>query len=246
MEATFAEWRRGGSPTRGGLVLAWQDLQAGSGWGVIEHTGEPKAAWYGLKRAWRPMQLAMTDEGVNGLDLHLINEGPAPVSARVELACLREGQVPILSASREVTLAPRSVALIDGFDLVGSFFDLTYAYHFGPPEHDAVTARLIGSDDALLAEAVYFPQGRGATRPAPNVTARAERDGESWVLVLATDWLAQSVHIADPGFRPDDDWFHLTPRRERRVRLHRRPATPAEAIPSGEARGLGGRWRAAY
>lgn len=246
MEATFAEWRRGRSPTCGGLVLAWQDLAPGSGWGVIDHAGEPKAAFYALKRAFRPVQLTLTDEGVNGLAIHLINDTAAPRAAHVELTCLRDGQVPILTATREVTLPPRSAEALSAFDLLGAFFDLTYAYRFGAPEHDAVVARLIGADGRLLAETVHFPEGRGRLRPAPNVEVRTERDDDGWSLVVSTDRLAQSIHIADGAFRAEDDGFHLTPGRERRIRMIRRAGAPHDAAPRGEITGPGGLLRTAY
>ena len=44
MLRTFAEWRRPGSTCRGGLVWFARDLQPGAGWGIIDSTGQPKAA----------------------------------------------------------------------------------------------------------------------------------------------------------------------------------------------------------
>jgi beta-mannosidase len=246
MEATFAEWRRGRSPTQGGLVLAWQDLRPGAGWGVIDSSGEPKPAFYALRRAFRPVQLTLTDEGVNGLAIHLVNDGAAAVPATAELTCLRDGQIPILSASRAVRLEPRSAGEISAFDLIGGFFDLTYAYRFGQPEHDAVVVRLVGEAGELLAEAVHFPQGRGQARPAPVIQTQLEQDACGWTLVLVADRLAESVHIEDAAFRAEDDWFHLTPGREIRIALRPRPTAHAGARPGGEVRGPGGVWRTAY
>ncbi len=246
MEATFAEWRRARSPTRGGLVLALQDLGPGAGWGVIDSAGEPKPPFYALRRAFRPVQVSVTDEGVNGLAIHLVNDGAEAVAATVELTCLREGQRAILTASRAVELQPRSAAELSAFDLLGRFRDFNNAYRFGPPDHDTVVVRLIGPDDHCLAETVFFPQGRGLARPAPDLQARVEQDGDGWLLALATDRLAESVHIADPAFRAEDDWFHLTPGREVRVRLRRRRSAPEGATPRGEVRGPGGAWRVSY
>jgi beta-mannosidase len=93
MEATSAEWRRAGSPTRGGLVWFFKDLWPSSGWGVLDWRGEPKSAFYALKRAFRPVQLVLSDEGVNGLLLHLVNETATPIAAVVTLECLRDGRI---------------------------------------------------------------------------------------------------------------------------------------------------------
>ena len=70
---------------------------------VIDSTGEPKAAWYGLKRAWRPVNLTLTDEGVNGLALHIVNERPHGLEASVEVTSLRAGKQPVVSGRRDLT-----------------------------------------------------------------------------------------------------------------------------------------------
>ncbi len=54
MLRTFAEWRRPGSSCRGGLVWFARDLRPGAGWGVVDSTGRPKAAYWYLKRALCP------------------------------------------------------------------------------------------------------------------------------------------------------------------------------------------------
>ena len=74
MEATYAEWRRAASNCAGALVFTYQDLLPGAGWGVVDPDGEPKPVFYALKRAFRPVQVMLTDEGTNGLAVHAINE----------------------------------------------------------------------------------------------------------------------------------------------------------------------------
>ena len=56
MEATFAEWRRAGSVTRGALVWLLKDLGPGFGWGVLDWQGAPKPPWFALARAFRDAQ----------------------------------------------------------------------------------------------------------------------------------------------------------------------------------------------
>lgn len=245
MEASFAEWRRPASPTRGALVWLLQDLRPGAGWGVVASDGEPKSAWHGLQRAFRPVQLTITDEGVNGLALHLINERPEAVSAIVELTCWREGHVAVVKASREVALDARSARTVSAFELIGRFFDITYAYRFGPPGHDVTSAVLRdAASGAVLAEAFHFPLGRGHERHELGLSAALEANGESWSVRIAAERFAQSVEIVDAGWRPAQNWFHLSPGEERLVALNPRRSGPSR--PSGFVRAVNGRREAGY
>lgn len=240
MEATFAEWRRPASPTRGALVWFLQDLAPGAGWGVIASDGEPKSGWYALKRAFRPVQLAMTDEGVNGLALHLLNERVEPLAATVSFTAWRDGMTPVVTASRDLTLAPRSGLTVPAFEMLDAFFDLTYAYRFGPPGHSVTSARLTDAvTGETLAEAFHFPQGRGNSRETLGLSAtHVEQDGD-WFLDIATARFAQSVHLVDENWRTSDNWFHLAPGTAKRVKLIAREGREKHA-PTGEIRAVNG------
>ncbi|MEA2757753.1 MAG: beta-mannosidase, partial [Methylobacteriaceae bacterium] len=229
MEATFAEWRRAGSPTRGGLVWFFKDLWPSSGWGVLDWRGEPKSAWYALRRAFRPAQLVLIDEGVNGLMLHLINDTAETIEAVVTLECLKDGTTSVMRGQRDVTLAPRSTIAIPDVDLFGAFFDMTYAYRFGPPSHDVTIATLAAPAGELITEAFHFPLGRAALPATGALAVALEQDDETWQLRLRAFSFAQSVRIEDAGFRPEDDWFHLAPGREKIVRFTARAHAKAAA-----------------
>ncbi|MGP4805762.1 glycosyl hydrolase 2 galactose-binding domain-containing protein [Agrobacterium cavarae] len=240
MEATYGEWRRNGSSCQGAMVLTLQDLVPGAGWGVIDSTGEPKSAWYGLKRAFRPVQLILTDEGTNGLAVHLVNETAESRKLTVELACLRDGLQPVVRGQKQLDLAPRSKTSLAATDCFGAFFDTTYAYRFGPPAHDVTVARLKNAvTGELIAEAFHFPRGRSAALHAANLTAATEQKNGQWFLTLTTDRLAQSVSTSADGFRPADDWFHLAPGEAKTIALIAEENAPAE--PHGEIRSLGSR-----
>jgi beta-mannosidase len=245
MEHVFAQWRRPGSPTRGGLVWFLRDLAPGAGWGVLDFKGLPKAAWYGLKRAFRPVQALLIDEGLNGLDAHLINETAAAIEARLTLHCLRDGAATAVYAERNVTLPPRSSLTLRATDLWGAFFDTTYAYRFGPPAHDVSIATLTSTDGAQLAQAVHFPLGRGAQKRETGLYAETKRVKGNWVLDISCEALAQSVCIADAAYEPEDNWFHLAPGKTRRIALTLLDKDSA-ALPDGHVRALNATARAHY
>ena len=237
LEETYAEFRRPGSPTSGALVWLLQDLMPGAGWGVIASDGEPKSAWHALKRAFRPVQLSITDEGVNGIALHVINERPEPLEAEVSLTCWRDGAAPVVTASRAIVVASREAKTLSAFELIGRFFDISYAYKFGPPSHDVTSAALTcAKTGAVLAEAFHFPLGRALPRLPLGLTARIEGEADAPVLALKTERFAQSVHIADEAWRPAENWLHLVPGREKRIAMMAR--TNGAGAPSGAVRAL--------
>jgi len=160
MEATIAEWRTGAS-CWGALVWMLKDFVPGAGWGVIDANGRPKLAWHALRCAFRPVQVALTDEGLNGLGIHLINETAETVHAKLALRCFGDGDTVTLRRERDVELPPRSNQTLTSAELIGSFFDITWAYRFGPPP---LTSTEVTLDDATtgarLADARHFLPGR--------------------------------------------------------------------------------------
>jgi beta-mannosidase len=239
MAEVFGEWRRARSTCAGGLLWMFQDLWPGAGWGVVDSLGAPKAAWHALRRACRPVQIALTDEGVNGLALHLVNETERNLEPTLSLVCLRDGAVPIVRIERPVRLPPRSAQELAVASLSDSFFDTTYAYRFGPPAHDVTIAALSDGTGARLAEAFHFPQGRGAARVELGLTAALEPDAGGWRLRLRSQRCAQSVHVEDERYRAEDEWFHLAPGIERVVRLIARDGA-AGGVPDGDVHAVNG------
>ena len=241
LETTIAEWRRAGSSCTGALVWMLKDFVPGAGWGVIESSGVPKLAWNGLRRAFRPVQVALTDEGLNGLGIHLINETARPVQAKLALCCYQTGETVVMRREREVVLPPRSSQTLSSTDLIGSFFDITHAYRFGPPALDVTAVTL---DDAAtgvrIAEAAHFPQGRGALKSEPELVV--EPIGGDTLKIRATRFAA-CIQIEDAEWRAEDEGFNLRPGEERVVRLLRVSGT---AAPSGVVRATNGESEVRY
>src|SRR5438270_827884 len=112
MAQVFGEWRTRRSTSGGGLVWFLRDLWPSAGWGVVDAAGAPKAAWFYLKRALQPIALHLSDEGGNGLSLHLVNERPEPLTGELELTLFHAGEVKVGSARRAVTLEPLNAAAV--------------------------------------------------------------------------------------------------------------------------------------
>jgi beta-mannosidase len=239
MEATFAEWRREQSTCNGALVWTFQDLLPGAGWGIVDATGLPKSAWHGLRRAFRPVQVILSDEGTNGLDIHAINDSAQEQVLTLEITCLRHGRQPVVSGRREVALAPHSAQTMPATALFGAFFDTTYAFRFGPPAHDVTVARLIDAAGTVIADAFHFPRGRAEAMSSPAISATLVDGPEGWSLDLSTDRFAQSVAIEVEGFLPSDNWFHLAPGAAKTIRLAPRIGIEPATKPSGTVGGVG-------
>ncbi|HEY7578028.1 MAG TPA: glycoside hydrolase family 2 protein [Acetobacteraceae bacterium] len=238
MEQVVSEWRRLGSGCRGGLVWQWQDVALGAGWGIIDSVHRRKPAWHALQRACRPRQLIVTDEGLNGLALHVLNERETALHAVLRIECLQDGATVVRQAQCPVDLAPRSGLCLDAASLLPEFFDITYAYRFGPPAHDVTIATLSDSvSGELIADAFHFPDVAAVQPREIGLEVAVDRDSHGWYLRLLSHRLARYLHIDDASFMPQEDWLHLPPGRPRRIALQ--PAKDdAHAIPRGEVRAL--------
>ena len=223
MAAAFEEWRRPTSACNGALVLGLRDLWAGAGWGLIDDQGLPKPCFHYLKRVLQPLAVSISDEGINGLFVHIFNEHAESRPVELELTAWRGGDVLIARARRSCNLPPRSAQRLSCIDLFDHFLDLNHAYRFGPPPCDAVAATLKDPLGAVLAQTFFFQEGL-SRHPEDDVGLSAHvrlhvQDPQSIELTLHTRKLAQGVHVDVPGFAADDDYFHMAPDTERRVML---------------------------
>jgi beta-mannosidase len=80
-----------------------------------------------------------------------------------------------------------------------------------------------------IAQAFHFPLGRGAEQHELDITAELIRDAGGWALSVSAQRFAQSFHVRDENYRPDDNWFHLPPGEQRPLRLTPRKPGWSEA-----------------
>jgi beta-mannosidase len=213
MARTIGEWRRAGSTCGGALIWFLQDLWPGAGWGLIDATGRPKAAYYAVKRAMQPRAVTITDEGANGLHIHVTNDREQDLEAVVRVALFRNGAACIASGSAAVTVPGRGASFVVADALLERFYDVAYAYRFGPPGHDLVVATLHDASGARIADAFHFPLGiPSARRDDVGLTVDAERHADGSVaVVVRAERFAQSVAIDAGDAVPDENYFHLAP-----------------------------------
>ena len=195
---------------------------------MLDHRGEPKVAYHYLRRALAPVAVWMSDEGMAGVAIHVANDGPCSLSARLRVALYHDREQRVGEGQEAVELGPHGSLERDVETLVGGFVDASWAYRFGPPAQDVIVASLEreGPDGTeLLSRAVYFPAGRpSAVEDAARLGLEAslERGEAGPRLAVRSKRLAYGVrvHIADHA--PGDDAFTVEPGVTRFVDLHGR------------------------
>lgn len=228
LDSVASEWRRNDATCKGSLVWFLRDLWNGAGWGLIDALGRPKPALAGLARRWQPIALTLTDEGVNGLDAHLVNETAAPLSGILEAVIVRDGVTIIERAERAITLSPRATQRVRVDELFNGFRDLTWAYRFGPAVGELVRTRFhsnarVGSD-SIVRDAHHWVTGRpSAIEASTGLTAQGEAivGTNSFRITVATERTAFGIHLDGDELRSSDNWFHLAPGDQRILTVHR-------------------------
>ena len=242
MSEVMGEWRRDASQCRGALVLWLKDMLPGAGLGVLDHRGLPKVAYHYLRRALAPVAVWTSDEGVGGVAVHVANDRPERLQARLRVALYRNLETRIAEVDQSLALGPHSSAQLTVEGLLGRFVDAAWAYRFGPPTQDAIVVSLESAAEPsrLLSQAVRFPAGLPTARePAARMgieTSTRPDLGGAVRLAIRTDRLAYGVRVHTPGFVPDDDAFSIEPGRERVLRL--RPASDAVPFAGGSLTAL--------
>jgi beta-mannosidase len=226
MSEVFGEWRRAASDCGGGLILWLRDLRPGAGWGVLDHRGEPKVPYHHLRRLLAPTAVWSTDEGLGGIAIHVANDGPERLRARLRVALYRDREVRVEETTCELELPAHGGCERDVEELLGRFVDVSWAYRFGPPAQDVVVASLERDTKdgvELLSQCFRLPAGRMLARESPSrlgleMELTQSRDGAAELSVRARRFL-YGVRVEFPGFCADDDAFSVEPGGERRVAL---------------------------
>lgn len=234
MARVFGEWRRHGSTTGGGLVWFLRDLFPGAGWGLLDERGVAKAALLMLKDAWAPTSLFFTDEGVNGVRVHLVHEGREPRALTLKLSLHRAGGT-VAEVTHAFTSEPRSTAAHDLDLLLGGFRDAGHAYRFGPRTHDVVLGSL-WEGAQRIAGASFIPALPTEPPDAGLVATIVRTDPRTCAVTVGATHLALYTVVRVPGWHASHGYFHLAAGESRVVSLR---APGAAGPPRGYVHALG-------
>jgi beta-mannosidase len=227
MKSVFGEWRRPGSPCGGGLILWLRDLVPGAGWGLVDHSGNPKPVLGALREALAPTAVWFTDEGLAGVGVHVANDGAEPLRATLRLALFADFEKNVGEAAAEIDLEPHATTSLDLETVLGHFVDASWAYRFGPPAQSAITASLSNAaDDRPIASSAYFPAGipiapMTAEELGLRTAVTIAGDGSA-VLRLEADRFVSGLSLRAAGAVVDDPISFLAPGLPRDLAL--RPA----------------------
>lgn len=228
MAAAFKEWRRGKSSCSGALIWFLRDLVEGAGWGIIDARGVPKAAYYIVRRALQPRAISISDEGVNGIRVHVSNDLSLPLQGTVLLQAYKSGAL-VLESTQDLELEAHRVREVPILDSIPGFHDLSFSYRFGPPLAELVVATLKLRDGTALSQDFYFPTG-WLTEAQSGIALKAraeEASDKSYDLTIEASRSAQWVRIDVDHYTVSDQYFHLAPGAQRTVRLERLTNAPS-------------------
>lgn len=226
---TVGHWRRASSGCAGALVLTLRDTVPGAGWGIVDTAGVPKAPFYALARASAPMALLLSDNGLDGYSVELVNDGPA-CSGTVRVVLHATGGSHEFEQPVKVDTNSSVALTVDS--IVGTFTDVNHAYRFGRRTYSAVTAAFLDASGVEVTRTTVLvgPQARQNT---VGLSAEvAETPSGTWELTVRSEWAAQYVCVDIDNFQVSDSWFHLAPNEPRTVTL------VGDGAPRGHIRAL--------
>ena len=221
VKSVIGHWRSPATPCAGALLWFYRDLVAGAGWGMLDYRGRPKAAYYYVKQACSPLAGFLLDQGLDGLNALVVNDGRVARQLRLEIRLLAGSRTVIDQVTTEIEVPAHGCWQENVEGLLGHFRDLTYSYQFGLPQHDLVTLQLFDAErDVWVAGDTFFPQSLQLKEmDAVAIESSLEQQGDDVFLLLRSDSFLQSVTLDISKGEAEDQYFHLVPGVVRHVRL---------------------------
>jgi len=223
MSQVFSEWRSTNSQCMGGLVWFLKDLWPGAGWGLVDSNGYPKACYYYLKRCWQSINLSITNESLNGIDIHINNESITELSGDLELMLLNNESTVIAHEKMSIHLDAAANKTFNSDQILSNFNDITYSYRFGPAKHSIVAAVLKTKTGEVIDNAFYFPNSEVPVTNQKSLlkVSSVQMDDDVYQVNLSCNCFLYGVNIDANGYTSTDNFFHLLPNSEKIVYLKR-------------------------
>jgi beta-mannosidase len=218
MAAAFAQWRRPASRCGGALVWFLRDLWAGAGWGLFDDRGVPKSCLHMIAPLLAPVAVWFTDEGGNGVAVHVANDRGEPICGELELIVLRPGGAVLVQARKRLDLEAHGSRTVNAAEWFDEFIDLAYAYRFGPAGVEAVVANLLGATGERLAQGFFFPGAcADSSLREPELAASARLIDGSYLVTVSSQHIARAVHFEVEGHEASAEYFNIAPGEQRDV-----------------------------
>lgn len=216
MLRTLANWRSASSTCRGALLWFYKDLIPGGGWGLLDSKNNPKAAYYGVKRACSTLAVYFLDKGLDGLYLSFVNETGSSRNVKLTLKAFKNNHIETLSFNTDIFLGEANLELSIN-ELLGYFTDLNYSYGFGPKQQDVIYVCVENEETGeWLHDDAFFV---GDYNLSPQAIHNIQMDVEDNYLNLTSAVFLQFVRLDITGYEPEDNYFHLAPNVTRRIKL---------------------------
>jgi beta-mannosidase len=219
MSEVFTQWRRPSSGNRGGIILALRDLVPGAGWGLIDSRGQAKAPWYALRRVLAPVAILISDDGLDGITVTMVNDGQGDLSGRLAIGLWSADEALVSAVATDVSVPSRGAREWPLDTLLRQFTDAGHAYRFGARKYDALHASFSTPDGQLIAENVALLGNHLRSRRRGGLTGALLAAPAGWSVRVTAERLAQWVTVSADGYLPSDAWFHLTPGMTKTIRL---------------------------
>ncbi|MGX5200657.1 glycoside hydrolase family 2 protein [Aliikangiella sp. IMCC44632] len=220
----FRQWRKFDSDCNGGLIWFNKDFWPCAGFGIIDSQNIPKASYFQLQNVWASRAALITNEGLNGAFVTLINEHPKKLKGKLKINLIKYPNTSVAQTEKTISVDSNEKLKVSVEEAVGGFYDTGYAYRFGPPQFDIIHCELLDCEqnelcihqDYLFTHDQLLPE-----ISEPNVSATATViDENKLLLTLSANVFMQYVRIKVKGYSPQSNYFHLAANRPIKVMLN--------------------------
>ncbi len=193
---------------RGALIWQYNDTWPAISWAMIDYFHRPKASWYTIRRAFKPMHvMLLVRDGV--VRAYVVNDSMDKAKVTVEVGRIREGSHYQVDASENLTVEANAPAR--------EFFSRP-ADQFNPVL-DLLVTRLLVDGEVVAQDTLLLCPPKDFHWPAPRLSAQTELGRDMLTVSLTAHSLIYGLEVSAAGFdvRFNDNWLTLLPGETRQI-----------------------------